>query len=250
MTKLKLHKLGDDRFRNASFLIFGEPKVGKTSLIRTARPILKDQSYERAFIVDADNGLNSIGDLKDITVVRPFVDATPMEILDYLKTDGQGKYDLVKVDGLDRIGQEVFNRISDAENKKAKPDGFKIWRDFGDAMRRWVLGMTNLEGMSKVFITHTKEDAESDIRYHPDFPGGKVGTELFGYFDYIFYMGMFRLEEGKPTERAFITTRDVKLKGDPRYEVGARVPMDREPLPGKMKADLSLVWDKLFGEAK
>lgn len=256
--KITMHTLGSDTFRQSSFLVFGEPKAGKTSLPRTWLPLLrKDASGQpdqsRILFLDADDGLASLADLPGIRVIRLFKDATPSQVL--LALQGQDKdnpeleasnFDLIVVDGLDRVGQEVMTRIEAAEAKKPKQDGFAVWREFGNAMRTWVRSMVKLDGPSKLFLTHVDFDKENDIPYVPSFPGGKVKTELIGYFDYVLFLKIDRLDPKKPPERIFITTRDIAAGGDPKYEVGNRVPITRPALPGKMKADLSLVWNTLF----
>lgn len=254
--KITMHTLGSDTFRQTSFLISGQPKAGKTSLVRSWIPLLKknaagEPDLGRILFLDADDGLASISDLAGIRVVRLFKDATPSQVL--LALQGKDKdnpdleaknFDVIFMDGLDRLGDDVMTRIE----ASCKGDGYAVWREFGKAMREWTRGVIKLDGPSKVFLTHVDFDKESDIPYKPAFPGGKVGTELIGYFDYVLFLKIDRLDPKKPPERIFITTRDIAAGGDPKYEVGNRVPITRPALPGKMKADLSLVWNTLFPE--
>lgn len=258
--QLTFKTLADSAFRRMTALVYGEAKSGKTSLVRTVLPLLRTTGdgkpdLGRVLFVIADPGTASISDLSGIKTFTLFKDGTPIQLLDALKGGMDKEFDFIFVDGLDRASQAVWEQFEEAEARKQKPDHWTVWRETGNYLRKWICGTRDLS-CSVVFISHVKEKDDSEPKYRPSFVGGSVADELIGYFDYVMYMKMV-----PPTDPAlsgdktkwpavFITNRNMTKGGDPRYEVGNRMPPTNPQLPGKMHADLSVVWNTLFPKPK
>lgn len=256
--QLSFKTLADSTFRRMTCLVYGEAKSGKTSLVRTVLPLLRTlpdgkPDLSRVLFVIADPGTASISDLSGIRTFTLFKDGSPLELLAALKGGMDKEFDFIFVDGLDRASQAVWERIDEEEQKKQKPDHWTVWRETGNYLRKWICGMRDLS-TSSVFISHVKEKDDSEPKYRPAFVGGSVADELIGYFDYVMYQKMVPPSDStvkdKPWPAVFITNRNANKGGDPRYEVGNRMPPTNPQLPGKMHADLSVVWNTLFPKAK
>jgi hypothetical protein len=252
--QLTLRTLGDQSFQRMTALIYGEAKSGKTSLVRTVLPLLRKTptgtpDLARVLFVIADPGTASISDLSGIKTFTLFKDGTPLQLLDYLKAGADKEFDFIFVDGLDRASQAVWEQFDEEEQKKQKPDHWNVWRSVGNYLRKWICGTRDLS-CSVVFISHVKEKDDSEPKYRPAFVGGSVADELIGYFDYVMYQKVVPISDatvaGKAWPAVFITNRNANKGGDPRYEVGNRMPPTNAQLPGKMHADLSVVWNTLF----
>jgi len=231
---IKRHKI--------TMLIYGEPKIGKTSLIKTLRC-----PPERILYVAADPGQLSLQKNarmpQDFTGVKLFEPKEPSDmrkIREFLQSpEAKEKFDFVIIDGLDLVGERALRIFKDSERvKKEKANMQRAYGDMADAMIPWIEAI-QLCDVSSIFITHVDEDAGSDIRYKPSFPGKQVGAQLPIIFDEIFAMRMAIInEDSGKLERALQCTRD----GDPRYLAGDRSGklQDFEP------ADLGGLLAKIF----
>lgn len=255
-TPLKLRKLGDPSNGGFGLMLMGDPGVGKTSCIRTLSDRVKKlpdgtPDWSRVIYIDGDGGGNSIIDLKNIQVWTPFKDGPLGQLLAHLQTNVDS-YDVVWVDGIDFIMRELWGILEEIENRNPKPDRRSVWNDYGKAMWNWLSKMARLQGPAVVFVDHVKEMDSTELgpddpKFVPATAGGNTVTPdaLMGMFDYVFFMTTKRLDPKLPPQRVFVTSREMG-KGDPRYSVKSRVPLDRTPLPGVMPADLNLVYEKLF----
>lgn len=246
--------LADNTYLRRTVLVWGEPGAGKTSLARSFGTRLRKDAngkpdWKRILYVAGDPGWASIADLADVSVFRPFKDGKPNDLLAALAAGQSKDFDLIFVDGVDKISNDVLLAFTEAEEKKPKPDLRGMWGDFGKAMRKWLLGMRDLDGANVVFTTHASVDEDGDPRFRPAWAGGKVREELSGMFDFCLHMKFAKLSPTTPPERCFITQRamDKVTNGDyTRYDVKSRVPANRPALPVVMKADLDLLWKHLF----
>lgn len=245
---LQFSTLAGDEYQKRSILVAGRAGIGKTSLLRSFGPRLRQlpdgtPDWSRALYIAGDPGHASISDLKAVRTFRPFVNGKLNDLLLALNAGQSKDFDLIMVDGVDKISTEVLNQFAEAEAKKPKPDTRGMWGEFGTAMQKWMMGMRDLPGANIVFTTHVRVDEDGEFRFRPQWAGGKVGGELSGMFDFCFHMKWAKLKpEGKP-ERAFITNQNGDYN---MYDVKARVPVTRPPLPQIFPADLDLLWKHLF----
>lgn len=255
--KLKLRTLADQSFRRFKVFIYGPSGTGKTYLYRYLVELAGD--VKKCLLVIQDEGQASLLDLKDAPVFQIGVDGSADDLLKALQDPEFAKqFEFVFIDGVDEIAREVFDGIVPDKTKTGADDSFSIWKKFAKWARDWVYPMTKIEP-SVVMVAHSQEmDEKSQYAVRPKWPGGATREELCGWFDYFFYMMPEKpthpalkdkkTPDGKPVWPAvFVTNQSLTNGGDPRFEVKARVPMDRPPLPGKMQADLTVLWETLFG---
>lgn len=259
-TPLKLRKLGESAHGGFGLMLMGDPGVGKTSCLRTLAGRIRklpsgEPDWSRVIYIDGDGGGNSIIDLKDVKVWTPFKDGPLGQLLSHLQSDPT-QYDVVWVDGIDFIMRECWGILDEIEQRQPKPDPRSVWGGYGKAMWNWLSKIARLEGPVIVFVDHVTElDSKvvgpDDPKFVPATAGGNSVTPdaLMGMFDYVFFMTTKRIDPKLPPQRVFVTSREMG-KGDPRYSVKSRVPLDRTPLPGIMPADLNLVYEKLFPTSK
>lgn len=233
--KLNFTKTSAPDAKYTSLLVFGDPKIGKTTLIKT----LPYSEEGKVLVVDADRGSLSISDKSYQCVKGPFDDAARAELLAYIEAESKaGRLEWVVIDGLDEIGKTVLSAEQDAESREAKPNQYAPYDRLGNKTRSFIRKIQALP-VNSLFITHVYIDAENPIKFWPDFPGIKLYREIPALFDSVFAMYLQQvMEAGKPATRAVIQTKRVE-GGSPLYQTGVRDPHRRcaayeEPHLGKI----------------
>lgn len=210
--KFTVSNVSDVASQKINWLIYGEPKVGKTTLISTL-PI-SDES--RVLVVSVDPGLYSIRN-KKFKCIHPEGKATwtiaAFDALYLYILSNQNLWDWVVIDGLDDVGIVVLN-----ERKAANANPMKAYDEMNSFMDTWIKKIRDIPGMNTLFITHMaeKEDPVYGSAMYPAIPGKKFPKELTKYFDVIGCMRYIKGESG--VERKIQMTMDA----DPRYECGDR----------------------------
>ena len=224
--KLTISRTDAQERKYVSFLVSGDPKIGKTTLVKTL-PVTDDN---RVLILDADRSSLSLSDRKFQIIRGPFDDETRKEVLAHVEAEAKaGKLDWVVVDGLDEIGKTVLEAEQKAESQESKPNQYAPYDRLANKTRSFI---RRLQGMpvNSLFITHQYIDNENPIKFWPDFPGFKLYREIPALFDTVLAMYLKQeLVGGKPVYvRVLQTKRDDG--GSPLYQTGIRDPH------GKVKA--------------
>lgn len=189
----------------------GRPKIGKTWLIRTI-PVENDQEI---LYFGADPGELAINDRDFARVVVPnnaITEDTLNQFYNYLVKSSH-KYKWVVVDGLDDIAEKILWHRMDV-NK----DDRASYKEMGRIMKVFITKVRDIDGISSLFITHSKEE-EDDMKRRivsPNIPGQKLATEMLGLFDIVLCYRWFN-HEGKNV-RGLQTSMEV----DTSYICGDR----------------------------
>lgn len=225
---MRVTRTNDAAHKKLSVLVYGDPKVGKTSLAKTL-PLSSD---DKLFYVAADPGQLALRD-------REFVVAQPDEgedlderffdqVLAHIKTHGNA-YEWIFVDGIDEVAEAVLR-----SKLRTQRDGRKAYGEMAEYVERWLKAIRDTGGVSVVFATHVnqRDDGAGGVRYIPSFPGKELNKHVNEWFDMIGFMRMVPVNEGSWTRQI-----QFRPEADPRYEVGDRsgvAEMYEEPDLGKL----------------
>jgi len=198
-------KASDSKNEKLSIIVFGEPNAGKTSLARTIK--------EKAVIIDAEGGLQSINDL-DTPTFRLYEDSkgTPiprharydrlLKFKDYLTTE-EGKKDGFKwivIDSLTEVSQNMLEQVKHEEEVKKekgeKINSFEKWTNYKERMESLIKDIRDLKGyniLALALVDETKnEDGSKDKTVDIE---GKISQRIPAIFDEVLYL--HRDNEGK-----------------------------------------------------
>lgn len=218
--KLTISRTSAQDRKFVSLLVSGDPKIGKTTLVKTL-PVTND---DRVLVLDADRGSLSLSD-RNFRIIRgPFDDATRAEVITYIEAEAKaGTLDWVVVDGLDEIGKTVLEAEQRAEANESKPNQYAPYDRLANKTRSFIRRLQGLP-VNSLFITHQYVDNENPIKFWPDFPGFKLYREIPALFDTVLAMYLKQdVVNGKPVgKRVLQTKRDDG--GSPLYQTGIRDP--------------------------
>jgi len=212
MSGLKLTKTSDAAHKRVSILIFGEPKVGKTTLAKTLP--LSDDS--KLLYIAADPGQLALRD-RNFVVAQPenevLDEAFFNSVLNHIKTHG-GEYEWIVVDGVDEVADAVLHA-----KKATQKDSRKAFGDMAEYVEQWMKAIRDTQGVSVVFITHIEQrDAgDGEVEYIPMFPGKKIQGSVDAWFDLIGCMRYVKGEDGQPGRYI-----QFRREADQRFVVGDR----------------------------
>lgn len=191
-----------------SFLAYGQSGAGKTTLAKTFPDTLK------TCVISLENGLRSIAD-SNIAVYDCTVDANGKELDRHVRHDKflhalkifqsdelKAKYKYLMIDSLTEIAQNLVEKLK--LTYPDKKDSMKLWGDYNDAMLGIVKSIRDLKGYTIVVTALSKVDKdEFQRRYHAVDIAGKVSERLPAFFDEVFYLGQFDVNDKK--ERLLLT---------------------------------------------
>lgn len=209
---LKRTKASDAAHKRLSILIYGEPKVGKTSLAKTL-PVTSD---DKLLYVAADPGQLALRD-RDFVVVQPqngqLTEAFFDEVLDHIRAEG-GSYEWIFVDGVDEVADAILKA-----KLKTQRDGRKAFGEMAEYVETWMKAIRDVEGISVVFVTHIDKDdiGEGEVQFIPQFPGKKIQEQVDAWFDLIGCMRLVKTSDG-----GYARQIQFRREGDSRYMVGDR----------------------------
>lgn len=194
-------------------LFYGEPGVGKTTLLGTAEDS-KDTSP--MLLIDVEGGVVTLRKRKNLDVVAV---RSMQQIVDIHRElhSNPGYYKTVGIDSLtelQKLDMREIMREASGRNPNQDEDvpSMREWGKSGERIRRIVRAYRDLP-MNTLFTAHAiiEKDANNATAYVPSLPG-KLRAELPGFLDIVGYMYTF-VEEGVTTRRIqFAKTKNVVAK--------------------------------------
>src|SRR5690606_12728235 len=200
-------------FEKFDALVFGDGKVGKTTLAKT---IPGDPT--KILYIGLDPGYIALRGTKIQRLIIPEQDISQSgldKIYEAILSHAPD-FSWLFIDGINDAGEKVL-----AERKKVNTDGRKAYEEMGAYMSQWLKAVRDVGTLKKIFTTHMEEaknDQGTVIRYGPDFPGRANRSDLNKLFDVIMCLRMVHEDSLGKVVRVLQCTKD----SDPRYAVGDR----------------------------
>ncbi len=196
-----------------NFLCFGEPGVGKTTLLGTAED---SKETSPMLLIDVEGGVVTLRKRKNLDVVSVRTMGQIVDIHRELHND-PGYYKTVAIDSLtelQKLDMREIMREASGRNPNQDEDvpSMREWGKSGERIRRIVRAYRDLP-MNTLFTAHAiiDKDANNATTYAPSLPG-KLRAELPGFLDIVGYMYTF-VEDGETTRRVqFAKTKNVVAK--------------------------------------
>lgn len=231
--------------KKINILLYGEPGVGKTELIKT----LPFEPSEILYIAAEPRMLSLAPTKHNRKDMRSMLTLSPKtaEEFDYVRkfvvNEAAKKFKMVWVDGLDQCGEDVLRIMKTRERAKgSKANMQSAYGDMAEVMIAWIIDIQRCP-LPTVFTSHISEDKTGDIRYTFSFPGQKAYEPICNMFDEIWCMKIARLNpldaSCKP-ERWIQTTRNRDVQYQAKEGSGL--------LDDFEKPDLGNIFDKVFGK--
>lgn len=214
MTEFVTSSTRDVSKTKVKLLVYGQPKVGKTGLIRT----IPRKSDNEILYIPIDPGYLILKDYEFKTISVPNNKWTIKALEDLyryiLKISKTEEHKWCVVDGLDEVGTIVLNELKNKTTNLQKAYG-----DMADWCDEWIRAMRDIDGLNVIFITHIREKEGTGgekSTYYPAVPGNKLLESLDKYFDIILCMRYVETEKG--------ITRLLQTSGDAdtRFVTGDR----------------------------
>jgi len=213
----------------------GASRVGKTHFIGTACDV------QRVFVLDAENGLQSIvGKKFDFYTVNTW-DET-QQVLNWFMTEGYSKYDMIAVDSINRIQAYLVDKIKTEKDEHGKNAGMMTinkWGMVAAYLKKVVDVLTKQCPVSvhmNVTAMESKDEVTGATMLYPAL-GGAFKHEILGYFDSILYhrAGL----EG--TEQKYW----IQLGADSRIIAGTRIQKLKEQFGTVMPNDYANIYNAI-----
>lgn len=188
---MKVISTKSQSFNRLKILIYGAAGVGKTTLAASLK--------EKVLIISAEAGLLSLAD-RDIDTIDLTLDDNGkqidkenrtqrlVQVFEYLMTDAaKKKYQWIFLDSLTEISQNVIEALAIIYTDPK--DTIKMWGEYSKKMRSLIKTFRDIPYYNIVFTALDAVDKDENNRRHthPDVQG-KVGKNLAGFFDEVFYM--------------------------------------------------------------
>ena len=206
---------------NANCLVFGEPKVGKSTLASQIEP-------DTSLFIATEPGLKGLSVFA--VDVRSWLEF--LEVCGQLATT-EHKFTRVVIDTVDNLADMCQQYVIDTQLGGVHPgsvdDYGASWKKVNDEFKHKILKLSGLN-VSLWFVSHAKttevkQTVGTKTVIRPAVSGG-MGSFLDGFVDHIFYVAREQDEDG--LERPVLRTRATET-----YRAGGR----GEPLPDPLPLD-------------
>lgn len=205
--------IDQEKLTDYKILVYGEDKVGKTTLIKTL-PLSSD---EKLLYIGGDPGELALRGRKYLKVRSKHgkMDMdTLREIYEWCLSHCNS-LEWIAIDGINKIGDRVVEQA-----RASNSYGPAAWDEAQTFMDWWITAMRDISGPKTLVIAHIMQDTDDSnkIWYRPDMPGNKMKAEITRYFDEVLCMRMIQQDESNRYVRVLHCNRDL----DPQYKVGDR----------------------------
>ena len=191
---LRVQRMADRSIDFLSALLYGDPGVGKTTVIGTASLV---PAMCPVLLLDVEGGDLSLTGFPGIEVVRVTSYKEMQPIYDELYRMRRG-YRTVAIDNLTALRYFSMSDIMIQTKATSKnPDNVDIevpsqreWGKNSEQIRRVVRGFRDLP-MHTIFTAHAKEEEQKNGLFvtKPSLPG-KLANEVSGFVDLLLYYNM------------------------------------------------------------
>lgn len=240
--KVEKPRKSSDKF---SMVLFGEPKVGKTSLAAGAAEV---EALGPVLVLAAEDGTSVLANnYDDIDVVNiqnwdQFAALVPVLAgVDPTKDDTafteepQTPYVTVFIDTIYEAMELLKLKITGGTRQLTQPE----WGTLAEKTINMVKLLHRSPHVNALFLTHTekvKDEATGKVEVGPSFLGKKTYPEVLKVVDIIAYLAVTKSEEGDLI-RVLQTQSDGKYAGGDR--TGKLAPQIINPSMGEIYAQLS-----------
>lgn len=209
---LKIERMADRRIDFLNMLLYGEPGVGKTTMIGTCSRV---NAMCPILHIDVEGGDLSLTDYPGIEVVRVASYKQMQPIYDELYRMKHG-YRTVSIDNLTELRYFSMGDVMlDAKASAKNPENVDIdvpsqreWGKNSEQIRRVVRAFRDLP-MHTIFTAHAKEEEQKNglFKTKPSLPG-KLADEISGFVDLVLYYYMKQV--GTESKRLILTAKTAK----------------------------------------
>lgn len=204
------------RQHGVKFVVYGKPKLGKTTLIGTCpRPIIF--SAERGLLSLRNNPSTRDTPAAEIHSVADF-----MEARDWCLQSNEAKnYDTFCLDSISEIAEvclieEKAKTLASTEKGK-KPNGFEPYMALSTTITSILREFRDLTQKHVYFIAKEEWDKDGDTgisMFRPTMPGRELTKQLPYLFDEIFQLCRFNTPEGAPYNALRTVSDSQNTAGD------------------------------------
>jgi len=196
-----------------NMLIYGNPGVGKTTLLGTAQD---HPETTPMLLIDVEAGVTTLRKRKDIDVITA---RSIQDIVDIHKKlhDKPGYYRTVCIDSLTELQQlDMRDIMREVVNKRPDLDpdvpSQREWGKSSQHIRRIVRGFRDLKcNTIMTALVSEQRDNENVLMFQPSVPG-KLRQELPGFMDVVGYMFTNTEDQQLVRKIQFVGTRRITAK--------------------------------------
>ena len=206
---MKRFNTNDISLHHVKILAYGESNSGKTITFSTVPDVTS------AFLISAEAGTLSLkGKGVEGCTVNSMADV--QEAYTWITESEEAR-------GINFIGLDSISEIGDLcldEEQTNTKDGRQAYGNMQKRMRRLIRTFRDMPG-KHVYMSARQtrlQDETGKLFFGPDMPGQKLGPGMSYWFDEVFCLRTFKVEEGGE----FIIKRAFQTLGDGQYMAGDR----------------------------
>jgi len=187
-------------------IVYGDPGVGKTRLVKTVPG--------KALILDAESGLLSLSGTNIHSVPVKSWEGI-REITANLTSDHyKNEYQWLFIDSLTEISQLLMNDMK-IKYPKAK-DGFPMWNEYAEKMTKFIKAYRDFTPYNIVFtaLVKTATDEFNRTSKRVNILKAALAEELPGVFDLILYHTTYKGDDGNYHEGLLTVNADGIIAKD------------------------------------